>query len=260
MSIRTLAFASLAALASLSGCSMELGSSTPGDEGQVRFSYSSCLFGCAVDHPILAGSTTRLSVEGAGARALWAVSSSPDVTVHTSHAYSCCKSSGSSSTCTSAKEDHACDAGWTVSLSQAIQVTTRAAGTARISLTDAKGAYVDAITVTIADPAQVVLKANDEATDAVELKVGGALTLALEARDASGQLLEAENGLSLLVKDKSIAAFDDASWVMADPEGVNSVNLGGWLTRSDLRGRKPGSTTLTLRAGRYARDVVVTVK
>ncbi len=262
MSIPTLASLAVAALVTLGGCSVELGSSTEGEEGRVRFSYasSSCLFGCAIDRPILAGSSTRISMDAGGARELWAVSSDPDVTVWTRHAYSCCRSSGSSTTCAVAREDRSCEAGWTLSIAQSMEVTTRKAGSARIRVTDAEGAYVDAITLAVADPAQVVLTAADQPLDRVDLMVGAARHLVLEARDARGQLLEAQNGLSLSVEDKGIASFDDAAWLEADPAGVASVRLGGWSVASPLRGRKAGTTTLTLRAGKYARDVVVTVK
>ena len=74
MSPRLALLAAVAVLA-LPACSVDLGSSTEGELGRATFSYSSCFFGCAVDHPVLAGATARVSVAGDGLPELTAVSS-----------------------------------------------------------------------------------------------------------------------------------------------------------------------------------------
>lgn len=252
-------------LAAAAGCSIDLGSSTEGERGRAQFSYSgSCLFGCAIDHPVMAGASARISIQALEGKDLPEVngqSSDPAVlAVTTEHGFSCCKSSSSESTCSSAKRGDTCPDGFTMTISQWMNVTAGRAGTARVSIVDAAGGLVDSIQIEVADAASATLKSGESTLDRVDLTVGTSATLQAELHDKSGRPLEASSGLRFTTSDITVASFDDPSFIFADPRGVATIERGGLFTSATLRGRKAGTATVQVSAGTFVRSFPVTVK
>lgn len=258
----TRALASLVTLLALAtGCSFELGSSTEGAEGRASFAYTgSCLFGCAIDHPVMAGGSARISIFGDGLPEVVGQSSDDGVlTVKTEHSVSCCTKTPTSSTCSTPEEGGTCPSGTTRTVSQWMNVVGHAPGVARLSLFKPGGELVDSIDIPVADAAKVTLHVADASLERVDLAIGAGKILDAYPHDAKGQPLES-SGLRFVVTDPTIASFNDPAWFMGNPAGVSEIEPGGLFTTATLRGRKAGETTLRVQAGSFSQTFPVTVK
>ncbi len=250
----------------VSGCSLDLGSSTTGEEGHVAFAYSdSCFFGCAVDKPILVGAKARISITGAELPEIDARSEDETVlTVTTDKSYTCCVTSGSSTSCASSSKTAVCAEGHTKSVSQTLVVTTHADGSTRVVLVDAAGHRVDALRLEVRKPSTVTLRIVDEggSHDVSELVMKTADVASIDplVRDLDGRELHAPNGISLGISDPSVASFQDPSFIFANPNGLATIERGGFGTAPKLRAKSVGTATLRVITKGSETKFPVTVK
>jgi hypothetical protein len=262
--MRALASLALALATSVTavGCSIDLGSSTDGEQGRASFSYSSCFFGCAVDHPVMTGATAGIRIEGKDLPEVDGRATDPSVaSVTTEHNFTCCKSTSNTTTCEAAHRGDRCAEGFTLNISQSMNVTGLRAGSTKIHLVDsASKKIIDTLNLEIADAAAVTLKSGETKLEKLEMAVGGGVTLTTEIRDAANRPLETSNGVSLTTMNLEIASFVDPSWIFADPNGVATIEHGNWFSTTTLRGRKTGTTSVQLKAGTFTRTFPVIVK
>ncbi|MGZ3473522.1 MAG: hypothetical protein ACXWUG_03790 [Polyangiales bacterium] len=248
-----------AVVAMTPACTVQLGSSSEGENGRAQLSYAdSCLLGCAVDHPMLAGSRVRVSLSGVPE--VFAVSENTEVlSVTTEHSYSCCNSSSS---CTSTGKNDTCPSGAHKELKQTLVIDARADGNARVQFVGGSEP-VDAFTFEVRDPSSATLhlESNDRPIDTLTMSMGGGVTLQLDLRDSEGRLLEAPNGVRLRSEDARIASFEDPSW-FGSSEGVPVFELQSnpFSATPTLEARAPGSTTLQILTRGFARDIPVIVR
>jgi hypothetical protein len=246
-----------AAALALPACSVDLGSDTEGELGRAKFAYAgSCFFGCAIDHPVLAGGRARISVEGKNLPELTARSSDNAVlTVETHRTYLCCKSGSDTLECALGSQNDACGPGFTKSIEHSLMVRGHRAGSARVTLVDGGGNEVDTLPLDVAaaSVARVRLYEEKETRDVagIELAPEGSIQLEVLFKDESGRALEAQSGVMLKLDDPAVASFDG---------GLASVEQGTFLGTPKLVGRKAGSTTLHAIAGGVERTFTITVR
>jgi hypothetical protein len=246
-----------AAALALPACSADLGSETEGELGRANFAYAgSCFFGCAIDHPVLAGGRARISVVGKNLPELTARSSDNAVlTVETHRTYLCCKSAGDTAECALGSQNDTCGPGFDKSIEHSLLVRGHRAGSALVALVDAGGNEVDRLRLDVAaaSVARVRLYEEKETRDVagIELAKDGSIQLEVLFKDESGRALEAQSGVFLKVDDPSIASFDG---------GLGSVEQGTFLGTPKLVGRKAGTTTLRAIAGVVERTFTIAVK
>ena len=132
--------------------------------------------------------------------------------------------------------------------SQAIQPAAEAAFLARKS----DGEVIDFVLVTAHEATQLVLWADEEEVESVELDLGESVELTVVPANEDGQLLGGALSYTWSVEDSNIARIGRVDSV-ADEQRVN--NSGDLL----LKGLAPGQTTLRVTSGGLGLDVLVEV-
>lgn len=206
----------------LSGC-FSLGDSTSGELDQIEFSYSTnCILGCALDQPLMAGTTETLRLKGD------AVTS--DITV-------------SSSAPEIARFRLVADDDI---ISRNVEMVTRAPG--QVSLQVHRGSeLLDQVTFSVREPRAIRFEIVDDASHAeaksLTLKVGESAAVVARVTDVLGEELLADSGLVWSVDSGTIATLPE--WTSES----SAMQAGGIIS---VRGVEPGETTLRIKAGETA--------
>jgi hypothetical protein len=146
-------FVSLLALASISltGCfDLQLGKSTPGEEGRAEFSQHTdqdCFFGCAL-RPLTDGESMLIFINGDALPPDLGVAADPaHLDVSLERSLDCCVETANSSSCMGPADPAACKD--TLTVSYTANVTARAAGTTALVLVRSDGSIFDEVTIEI---------------------------------------------------------------------------------------------------------------
>jgi hypothetical protein len=224
------------------GCSPHLGEDTVGENGTMRFEYSTCLFGCSLEQNALQGSRVSIRVSGGN----------PDVAVVprltgtnigaiSSQMQSCsCQSSenGKSQSRTVQTSD-TCTKTETKSCSLTLDIETKQAGDAKLEIIDGDGVVVDRVDVHVRPAARIDVTVRDRTAGEqgiYEVRAGEKLKIASKVLDADGrEMIFAQHGVSQAYADASIVGPDE------------SVLIGS-TTVEDAIAKRPGETSLTTRA------------
>jgi hypothetical protein len=192
------------------GCSVDLGRSTDGKDGRAQFQYGGldCLFGCAIDQPMMHGTTETILVRAKSGDlpVLAAKSTDPSVAI-TSTEVQCCKHDSSSATCRGGVDLKSCNADEQASLT--IVVAAATAGSADLVLTQSDGTEWDRATVTVAEPARLAVTCASGS-----VAVGTECVVGWKAYDAQGTELKTDTGVKLMVAPQNVAAFHH--FILAD--------------------------------------------
>jgi hypothetical protein len=236
---------------SVAACSFDLGDSTTGKHGAVEFEYTgwTCLFGCAMDQPLLAGTEQTISVKGGRADdpGVVATSTNPSVAAFgVERSCDCERSEGNSTTYMSPDASGACSSGFRLECDNIIEVQALSPGSAGLELRTRDGALIDATTVRIAAAATATLHGEGgmEIGDAVTMNRGDNMLVSARLVDAEGRELLADKGVAWTIEGNAAAS----GWCLF----CSSDEL-------DLRAAEPGSSTVTMRAAGVSTTFVVHV-
>lgn len=227
-------------LASALAVACEPQGSTTGDLGRVEFSYgASCLAGCGLERPLLAGSTERIDVSGPGDAAdIQVRSSRPEVaTFVLSRSCSCARQSGNAAEVHSVSPDAACADGWEKECQNAILVSAHAPGDTELGLIRADGQLLDQATIRVHRAESIEFSAGER----VEAVVGQTESVAVVVRDADGQELLAHDGLRWTSSDPFVLAFSTLGGPASEP--------GHQRASVSVVGVAPGAAALSVVAG-----------
>ncbi len=200
------------------GCSPRLGDDTGGEKGNLRFEYSSCLFGCSLEQNALQGSKVTISAKG--------VDSKAHLTARLSDA----------AIGTIVTQNQRCTDGADCILDMEIETT--GAGDAKVDVIDADGALVDRVTIKVRPAARIELEVRDrQASDGVyAIRVGEKLKIASKVLDADGNpMIFAAHGVAQTYADPSIVGPDE--YVLFGSSDVE-----------DAIAKRVGDTSLAVRA------------
>jgi hypothetical protein len=253
-SLRFLPFLAAAALAS--GCGFRLGSSTTGATGRAQFSYASgdgCFFGCAVDHPMMVGTTEQITVEASDMPVVFPIAGDASVLSVDAVSRTCCSSAGSSGSCRSGGPDLACAPNERAALS--LQVRAVGAGATSLVLHATSGDVFDEVALSVMPPARLAPTCTGARGESVDLSVGETCTVSWKAFDVEGDGLQASQGIELTVSDPSVAGFEQ---ILGAPTSSMSASQ-SVLVAPTLQGLAPGDTRLFALAGGAAGAMTVNV-
>ncbi|HEV3191895.1 MAG TPA: hypothetical protein VGY54_15395 [Polyangiaceae bacterium] len=178
---------------------------TEGIDMRASFSYvSSCVFGCAIDHAMMTGTSEDISVRpkpGGTLPGLNAVTDDPSVVSLESTGRSCVTSTPSeirydpgalATPCSPA------DTGY-------VTVSARTPGTTTLRLFHLDGSLFDHVLLEVAAQARVGVECNTSVTvSSISMTVGQTCGLTPVAFDASGTPLQASQGIQLTILDPSV--------------------------------------------------------
>jgi hypothetical protein len=194
-------------------CSFDIGDSTMGEEGVVRFEYSgwSCLFGCDMDQRLLAGTEQTISVTGSGAdeAGVAAASTNPRVaTFSIDRKCDCEKSNENGTTYTSSNDGGRCPADFRLTCDNMIKVRTSAPGEAGLELRTSDGELIDRTTVRVAAAASVTLHGDEgtEIGDSMNMNQGDNVLVSARIVDAEGRELLADKGVTWTIDGGAVAS------------------------------------------------------
>jgi len=231
-------------------CSFELGDSTVGERGAVRFEYSgwSCLFGCDMKRPLLAGTEQTISVDGiraddAGVRA---VSTDPSVAKFTVDRSCGCEQSNENGTTYMSSKETSCPPDFRLVCENAITVRAVAPGEAGLELRSSDGALIDRTTVRVASAASVTLHGDDgaEIGDSMSMKQGDNVLVSARIVDAQGRELLADKGVTWTIEGGAV----ESGWcLLCDSDSTQ------------LRAVAPGNATVGMHASGAETSFVVHV-
>ena len=241
-SIALLAFSALVVALAAAGCSPQLGADTAGEKGNLRFEYSSCLFGCSLDQKALQGSQVSITTKGGDPDVplVARLAGDPVGSIASQlESCSCASSSGNGSRSRSIDASKLCDKAETKSCTLAVDIDTRTAGEAKLEIVDPAGAVVDRVTVHVRPAARIELDVHDRKADAqgiYEVGWGAKLKVGSKVLDADGVgMIFAKHGVT--------QAYADANIV-----GPDSSVLVGSTDVEDAVAKRAGETSLTVRA------------
>ncbi len=233
----------------LAGCNFSLGSSSSGEQHQVTFSYGGCFFGCAVDQPMMLGTSERIDVKGSSIPAVGVRSSTPSILAVGDTSRTCCAPSG---TCRTLATSDACTADETPSLS--VTVNALGEGSASLDLVGADDATFDAVTLTVARPAALAVTCNTKPPP-IQLASGSSCAVAWTATGADGKPLMASAGVTLKSSDAKVFELQ----AFAGPLETEVASQQGFLAQTTLVPTGPGDATLTATAGAVSTTATVHV-
>ena len=233
----------------LAGCNFSLGSSSSGEQHQVTFSYGECFFGCAVDQPMMVGTSERIDVKGASIPAVSVHSSSTSVVAVADTSRTCCAPNGS---CRTLAASDACATDETPSLS--LTVNALGEGAAELDLVGADGATFDSVTLTVARPAALALTC-DTKPPPILLASGGSCAVGWTATGADGKPLMASAGVTLKSSDAKVFELQ----ALAGPLLTEVESQQGFLAQTQVVATGSGDATLTATAGAVAATTTVHV-
>ncbi len=271
MNARTCFAAALPLLSTLFlGCNFDLhlGDSTRGVLRHAEFSYvdGDCLFGCKVDQAMMVGGQAQVTVAGADLPDELRVSQDPLGVISTSvvRSRSCCVSNDHSGGCSPIGDNDVC----TAELLTTFTLTVHAlkAGTTALQVFDVGGALVDFVTVEAKDPAALsVTCAPIDGGPAqgplgtIQLGLGGACDLSVDALDEAGKTLRASAGFSLAIQDPSVSVLRpsfDLFDQLEDPAKSDVLSE----STATVFARAAGTTSVNVTAGSFMQAVPVVVK
>lgn len=241
---------SLLAFPFLAGCwgDLQLGDSTPGAEGNLTFTETGlaagCLFGCAVDRPLLTGSTMKVDITGDALDVGFVVEAAdPFVLTADAQENTCCDSG-----------DGKCvisfDAPCSGRLGHAYTVALFAAapGATTLRVKDPAGAVVDHIDVEVAEAAAITFSCSDNDSGADlgdDIRLAGSCTYTATAVDAQGRTLAAHDGFDVSVANPGVATVV-SDWLVSPGDAATANHATsdvGTLVRQG-----PGQTSVLVRA------------
>lgn len=230
----------LTASLSVSACSFRLGDDSPGELGEARFEYSSssCLFGCSMERPALAGSiVTVVARTEEGDRRLTARIAGSSSARIAEQRESCHCDDGDTSR--NVEPAERCLERETKRCSLSVDVDARAPGDASLELTDASGALVDRTTLRIRAAARVDLEVRadrtalaPEADGVFEVVRGAKVEIESTVRDADGaEMIFSRSGLRHVYADRAVLSPDekvllgatDVEYVVTGRAGETSI-------------------------------------
>ena len=200
---------------------------TPGDKGNVEFTYQSgCFFGCPLEQPLLSGTHQVIQVTDPGdVEDLTVRSSDEEVAVFSMERACFCERADSTRRVDIAL-DAKCDAPWRKHCDNRVQVEAVADGDARLELRDAHDAVLDRVTVLVrdADRAEFAVTFDDRAgtKQGTHFKAapGDSLELAATLFDDAGRKLLATDGLKWRTTDAEVATL--SAWLRGSGAEVST--------------------------------------
>jgi hypothetical protein len=236
-------------LAGCTGCGdIQLGDSTPGAEGALTFTESGlgegCLFGCAVDRPLLTGSTMTVEITGDVLDQGFTVESAdPFVLTASAEASACCDDG-----------DGKCVIGFdepcSGKLGQAYTAALFAAapGATTLQVRDAAGTVVDHIDVEVTDAAAITFSCSDNDTGADlgdEIRLATSCTYTATAIDAEGRTLAAHDGFDITIVDPRVATVV-GDWLASAGDASTANHASSYV--GTLTAQGSGQTSVLVRA------------
>lgn len=234
----------------VAGCDVELGDTTMGELGQVEFAYSSnCLFGCTLDHPLLPGTSARISVSEPGdVPGLEASTTPADIATAVVEQSCYCERSGDGwAEGASVGPDDSCETGFTKRCDNDIVVTAHAPGDCQLELrTPEGGLLVDRTTLFVRNPRSAWFEhfgAGGEASSVadIQLLVGQREAVRVRLEDDEGRAMLVTGSVEWTISDGSVAGFPQ--WLGAPLDTIVTDDI------ADVQAVAPGSAVLTMRAG-----------
>lgn len=249
---RTLAWLAFPSLLLVSaGCAVSL-DNTEGEDGTLEFSATrgglfGCLLGCPIDGDLMVGGTLDVTVEGGDASAFYSVRAVPAsaASVSLTEHFACQKSDATSGvTRREAMRRDECAPDEALVTTRSVAVTPTRAGGLEVQILDPEGEVVDAVTLTAADAAQVIVvdPAADEVTpidQPLVLGVDETIPIAFTFRDADDRELLVHR----LAAGTSVAPRDGKVELLFPVFGTLSVFFTG-QEPIDMTGKARGSTAI----------------
>lgn len=236
---------------SASACQAHLGESTSGEAGAVEFEYTgwSCLFGCAMDTPLLVGTKQRISITGSGSDDDGVVAKSTNEAVATFavERHCDCEQSNGTSTTIMSPTDGACEAGFRRTCDNSVTVNTLTPGEAGLELRTARGILVDRTMVVVDRARSVTLHDGDgnEIGPTLSLREGDGLLVSAHLLDTSGERMLADEGVR---------------WDVSGTAASSGFCLLCTSDETSLQADEPGKATVTMTAPGVRSSFVVSVE
>jgi hypothetical protein len=219
-------------------------SATEGIDMRASFSYSSsCVFGCAVDHAMMSGTSEAISIKpkpGSGLPGLTALTDDPSVASVESTRRRCITSAPSEIRFDPGALGTPCsppDTGF-------VTVSARTRGKTTLRLLRLDGSLFDHVSLEVAALARVGVECNSSSeVTSISMTVGQTCGLTPVAFDASGTPLQTSQGIQLAILDPSVARS-------------NGLQSGSTV---QLMAFAAGNTTIVASAGAVSAQIPVHV-
>jgi hypothetical protein len=223
-----------------------LGDGTKGERGALTFEYSSsqCVFGCALDRPVLLGSMITIQAHGGDPAVRTTLSVLPAAPGSTTsrELCSCERRSSNSASARSVEPDAACAAGETKSCRVSLDLEARMGGVANIVASDAHGAILDSARFEIAPADRIVTTAKVNGKTATPgsdgafaVRVGDRIAVHSEVSSGGRRMVFTKHGIQPVYSDAAVV-------------GPDARVLVGATDTEDARAVGPGRATLALAA------------
>ncbi len=217
------------------GCSIHLGSSTPGsDSGRVSFDYASgdCFFGCSIAPMMLGTSESVVAQLPSPVPAGSVTVDDPTILSVSDVSVQCC----TSSSCIGGGSTTSCPSGQQESLQ--FEVDTLSLGSTKVRIMNGSS-EIDGIALSVAMPAAIHATCGGGST--ADLAVGSTCTVDWTVDDADGSKLQASAGVSLTVVDPGVAEIQGFLGLVPS---VSDAAIGSFFGDTTLQGVAAGKTQL----------------